>query len=96
LLERQGDRSPPQVRRDLTVPIPAVAWTPGPGSPGCWMGRGAIPGRNQPGLWTAAGGSRICMQGARRCPIRRPMATGSVHGAPGPAMTPRRPRRPHV
>jgi hypothetical protein len=41
LIERQGYRSPAQVRRDLTVPIPAVARTPGPESPG----RGTGPAR---------------------------------------------------
>jgi hypothetical protein len=34
LIERQGYRSPAQVRRDLTAPIPAVAWIPGPRWPG--------------------------------------------------------------
>src|SRR5262249_5726902 len=48
--------------------------------------------KNPPRLWTAAGGSRICRQRARRGPIRRPMATASLSGPPGPATSPRRPR----
>ena len=45
-------------------------------------GAGEFPGRNHPGLCTAAGGSRISMQGARRYPIRRPMPIVSSAGAP--------------
>jgi hypothetical protein len=38
--------------------------------------------KNPPRPWTAAGGSRICRQGARQGPIRRPMPIVSSAGAP--------------
>jgi hypothetical protein len=95
-LERHGFRSPAQARRDLTAPTPAIGLTTERESSSRRKGPARIPGRNHAGLWTAAGGSRIRMQGARRCPIRRPMAAWSVPGPPGPATSPRRPRRPLV
>ena len=40
------------------------------------------PQKKSPRPWTAAGGSRICRQGARQGPIRRPMPIVSSAGAP--------------
>jgi hypothetical protein len=37
---------------------------------------------NPPRLWTAVGHSRICMQGTRGCPIRRPMDGNRVRFRP--------------
>jgi hypothetical protein len=49
LIERQGYRSPAQVRRDLTAPIPTFAGTPGPGSPGRGTGPARFSWKKSPG-----------------------------------------------